>query len=59
MLAGIVAAMMELRGALQPVELETPFVSSALEPAIAAALQEAEPLLTDEYSEERASHWRR
>ena len=48
MLAGIVAAMMELRGALQPVELETRFVSSAVEPAIAEVLQEAESLLTDE-----------
>ena len=52
MLAGIVAAMMELRGALQPVELETRFVSSAVEPSIAEALQEAESLMTDDPSAE-------
>ena len=44
MLSGIIAAMVELRGALEPVELETRFVSSAVEPAIAEALQEAESL---------------
>lgn len=48
MLGGIIAAMMELRGALQPVELETRFVSSAVEPCIAEALQEVETLMTDD-----------
>jgi Protein of unknown function (DUF2721) len=48
MLGGIIAAMVELRGALEPVELETRFVSSAVEPAIAEALQEAESLMTNE-----------
>lgn len=54
MLCGIIAAMMELRGALQPVELETRFVSSTVEPSIAEALQEAEPLMTDEHTADRA-----
>lgn len=50
MLCGIIAAMLELRGALQPVELETRFISRTVEPSIAEALQEAEPLMTDEHS---------
>lgn len=48
MLGGIIVAMLELQGALQPVELETRYVSSAVEPSIAEALQEAEPLVTDD-----------
>lgn len=48
MLAGIIAAMMELRGALEPVELEARFVSQAVEPSIAEALQDADPLLSGE-----------
>jgi Protein of unknown function (DUF2721) len=54
MLCGIIAAMMELRGALQPVELETRFVSDTVEPSIAEALQEAEPLMTDEHTADGA-----
>ena len=50
MLCGIIAAMLELRGALQPVELETRFISRTVEPSIAEALQEAAPLMTDEHS---------
>lgn len=56
MLGGILAAMMELRGALQPVELETRFVSSAVEPSIAEALQEAEPLMTGEHTTDPSQH---
>ena len=56
MLAGIIAAMMELRGALQPVELETKFVSSTVEPAIAEALQETEPLTSDDISSDGGMH---
>jgi len=48
MLGGIICAMVELRGALEPVELETRFVSNAVEPAIAEALLEAESLTTEE-----------
>jgi Protein of unknown function (DUF2721) len=47
MLGGIISAMVELRGALGPVELETRFVSNAVEPAIAEALQEAGSLMAD------------
>lgn len=50
MLGGIIAAMLELRGALQPVELETRFVSSAVDAHADEALQEAEVLMTDEHS---------
>jgi uncharacterized protein DUF2721 len=50
MLAGIIAAMLELRGALQPVELEARYVSSAVDTASAEGLQEAEALLTEEHS---------
>ncbi|MGB7848419.1 MAG: DUF2721 domain-containing protein [Candidatus Acidiferrum sp.] len=50
MLGGIIAAMLELRGALQPVELETRYVSSAIDLPAAEALQEAEALMTDEHS---------
>lgn len=53
MLAGIIAAMMELRGALEPVELEAQFVSRAVEPSIAEALQDADALLS---AEDNASH---
>jgi small-conductance mechanosensitive channel len=49
MLGGIIAAMLELRGALQPVELETRYVSSAVDLPIAEALQEADTLITDEH----------
>lgn len=48
MLGGIIAAMLELRGALQPVELETRFVSRAVDPSVAEALQETGALITDE-----------
>lgn len=48
MLGGIIAAMLELRGALQPVELETRFVSSAVDSSVAEALQETGAFLTDE-----------
>jgi small-conductance mechanosensitive channel len=50
MLGGIIAAMLELRGALQPVELETRFVSSAVDSHTDEALQEAEVLMTDEHT---------
>lgn len=55
MLAGIVAAMMELRGALEPVELETQFVSEAVELFIAEALQEAGTLSRKQRGGERSS----
>ena len=48
MLAGVFSAMAELRGALQPVELEARFVSEELDPALAEARQEAEALAADE-----------
>lgn len=48
MLCGIIAALMELRGALEPVELEARFVSRAVDPSIAEALQEAQALDADE-----------
>jgi len=48
MLGGIIAALMELRGALAPVELETLFVSRAVDSSIAEALQEAQALEADE-----------
>ena len=48
MLGGIIAAMLELRGALQPVELETRFVSSAVDPSVAEVLQETAALMADE-----------
>ena len=48
MLGGIVAALIELRGALEPVELEARFVSRSVDPSIAEALQEARPLGADE-----------
>lgn len=51
MFTGIVAAMLELRGALQPVELEARFVSSAVTPAGSEGLHGAEAF----FSEERAS----
>jgi hypothetical protein len=47
MLTGIIVAMLELRGALQPVELEARLVSGTVE-AAAEALQETEPLTTGE-----------
>ncbi len=50
MLGGIISAMLELQGALQPVELETRFVSSAVDLPTAEALLEAEALMTDEHS---------
>jgi len=50
MLGGIIAAMLELRGALQPVELETKYVSDAVDLPIAEALQEAEALMTEEHA---------
>jgi len=53
MLGGIVAAMLELRGALQPVELETRYVSSAVDSHSEEALQEAEALMTDEHTADR------
>jgi Protein of unknown function (DUF2721) len=56
MLGGIISAMVELRGALGPVELETRFVSNAVEPAIAEALQEAESLLSNEPPSNPAEH---
>lgn len=46
------AAMMELRGALQQVELETRFVSDAMDPAIAEALHESSALGAEEHSTE-------
>jgi len=48
MLGGIIAAMLELRGALQPVELETRFVSSAIDPAFSENLRETESLLSED-----------
>lgn len=44
MFCGIIAALMELRGALEPVELEARFVSRTVDPSIAEALQEAQAL---------------
>ena len=49
MLGGIIAAMLELRGALQPVELEERFVSSAVDPAYAKSLQESETVIGHEH----------
>jgi len=40
--------MLELRGALQPVELETRFVSSAIDPAFSENLRETESLLSED-----------
>ena len=54
MLAGVVAAMLELRGALQPVELEARFVSGAVESSVTEALQEAGPLTGPEAGTENA-----
>jgi hypothetical protein len=48
MLGGIIAALLELRGALEPVELEARFVSRAVDPSIAEALQEAQALNGEE-----------
>jgi hypothetical protein len=48
MLGGIIAALMELRGALEPVELEARFVSRAVDPTIAEALHETQGLGADE-----------
>jgi Protein of unknown function (DUF2721) len=48
MLGGIIAALIELRGALEPVELEARFVSRSVDPSIAEALQEAHSLEADE-----------
>jgi len=48
MFCAIVAALMELRGALEPVELEARFVSRAVDPSIAEALQEEQALNTSE-----------
>jgi len=48
MQGGIIAALTELRGALEPVELETRFVSRTVDPSIAEVLQEASPLGADE-----------
>ncbi len=56
MLAGIVAAMLELRGALEPVELETRFVSGAVESSVSEALKETEPLTTGEAGAEGVAH---
>jgi len=53
MLGGIVAAMLELRGALQPVELETRYVSSAVDLPVVEALQEVEALMTEEHTGDR------
>lgn len=48
MFCGIVAALVELRGALEPVELEARFVSRTVDPSIAEALLEAQALNADE-----------
>jgi hypothetical protein len=40
MLCGVIAAMMELRGALQPVEFEERFMSDAVEPTMFESKQE-------------------
>jgi len=42
MFGGITAALMELRGALEPVELEARFVSRTVDPSIAEALHEGQ-----------------
>jgi hypothetical protein len=55
MLGGIIAALTELRGALEPVELEARFVSHAVEPSIAEALHEAEVSTTEKAEEDSAS----
>ncbi len=48
MLAGIIAAMLELRGALQPVELETQFVSNAVDPSLSESYRESEALFSED-----------
>jgi anti-sigma factor RsiW len=48
MLAGIIAAMLELRAAVQAAELETRFVSGAVLSSVAEALQQTAPLTTGE-----------
>ena len=59
MLAGVISAMMELRGALQPVELEARFVSEAVDPSLAEARQESEALAAaEEESSPEAKHKR-
>jgi len=55
MLGGILAAMMELRGALEPVELEARFVSRSVDPTIAEALHETQPLAPEEADEDPSS----
>ncbi len=54
-LAGIIAALPELRGALQPVEVETRYVSNAVDLPIAEGLQEAQALMTVEHSSDSSS----
>lgn len=54
-LGGIVAAMLELRGALHPVELETQFVSDAVDAGIAEALQEGAAVEAEEHAEAHAT----
>jgi hypothetical protein len=56
MLAGIIAAMLELRGAVQAAELETRFVSGAVLSSVAEALQQTEPLTTGETAAERRAN---
>jgi hypothetical protein len=48
-LGGIIAAMLELRGALHPVELETQFVSDAVDAGIAEALHEGGAVEAEEH----------
>lgn len=50
-LGGIVAAMLELRGALHPVELETQFVSDAVYAGILEALHEGGAVEAEEHAE--------
>ena len=48
MLGAIIAALVELRGALEPAELEALFVSRTVDSSIAETLQETQTLSADE-----------
>jgi len=54
-LGGIIAAMLELRGALHPVEPETQFVSDAVDAGIAEALHEGAAVEAEEHAEAHAT----
>jgi hypothetical protein len=56
MLGGIIAAIFELRGALEPVELEARYVSNAVDPGYNEGLREAEPLLSEHHTNDVSHH---